>query len=150
MRKLAKLIDQFNLELYNPRGLNILWPRKAAFMFVRTLEISSSTSFCDGWLFDIYFGQLEIEYYVSRALVWCYAITNLLPCSTSDPLGLALSSSSTTITYISSLFIYPLCTILSPIFFLFSFLSLSFSPFLLRRTYEERCVCTYIYPLWNS
>jgi len=34
MRKLAQFIDRLNLELYNPRGLNILWPRKSAFMFL--------------------------------------------------------------------------------------------------------------------
>ncbi|KAH7908205.1 Golgin subfamily A member 7/ERF4 family-domain-containing protein [Hygrophoropsis aurantiaca] len=41
MRRLAQLIDDLNVQLYNPVGLNILWPRKVAFLF------------------------LEIEYYVS-------------------------------------------------------------------------------------
>ncbi|EMD41391.1 hypothetical protein CERSUDRAFT_42545 [Gelatoporia subvermispora B] len=41
MERLKQVIDDFNVKLYNPRGMNILWPRKVAFMF------------------------LEIEYYVS-------------------------------------------------------------------------------------
>ncbi|KAL1662184.1 Golgin subfamily A member 7/ERF4 family-domain-containing protein [Schizophyllum commune] len=41
MRRLKNLIDELNVEIYNPVGLNILWPRKVAFLF------------------------LEIEYYVS-------------------------------------------------------------------------------------
>ncbi|KAL1709401.1 Golgin subfamily A member 7/ERF4 family-domain-containing protein [Schizophyllum commune] len=41
MRRLKNLIDELNVEIYNPAGLNILWPRKVAFLF------------------------LEIEYYVS-------------------------------------------------------------------------------------
>lgn len=34
MRKLQQAIDELNTKVYNPVGLNILWPRKAAFMFV--------------------------------------------------------------------------------------------------------------------
>ncbi|TFK47953.1 hypothetical protein OE88DRAFT_1685158 [Heliocybe sulcata] len=41
MDRLHRTIDHFNAELYNPVGLNILWPRKVAFLF------------------------LEMEYYVS-------------------------------------------------------------------------------------
>ncbi|KZT24669.1 hypothetical protein NEOLEDRAFT_1066730 [Neolentinus lepideus HHB14362 ss-1] len=44
MDRLHRTIDHFNMELYNPMGLNILWPRKVAFLF------------------------LEIEYYVSYYL----------------------------------------------------------------------------------
>ncbi|KAI0089867.1 Golgin subfamily A member 7/ERF4 family-domain-containing protein [Irpex rosettiformis] len=45
MRLLRKTIDEINTTLYNPVGLNILWPRNVAFMF------------------------LEIEYYVSNVLL---------------------------------------------------------------------------------
>jgi len=34
MERLALIIDQLNAEIYNPVGLNILWPRKSAFLFV--------------------------------------------------------------------------------------------------------------------
>src|SRR6266542_2031433 len=34
MNRLKKLIEQLNSELYNPVGLNILWPRNVAFLFV--------------------------------------------------------------------------------------------------------------------
>ena len=34
MRRLERLFDFLNAELFNPVGLNILWPRKVAFLFV--------------------------------------------------------------------------------------------------------------------
>jgi len=34
MKRLQELITQLNSELYNPVGLNILWPRNVAFLFV--------------------------------------------------------------------------------------------------------------------
>lgn len=34
MKRLQQLVDALNAELYNPQGLNILWPRKCAFLFV--------------------------------------------------------------------------------------------------------------------
>lgn len=34
MKKLRQLIDDLNAEIYNPRGLHILWPRKSAFLFL--------------------------------------------------------------------------------------------------------------------
>ncbi|KAI0344237.1 hypothetical protein BDW22DRAFT_1145030 [Trametopsis cervina] len=34
MRRLQKLIEEINTTLYNPVGLNILWPRKVAFIFL--------------------------------------------------------------------------------------------------------------------
>ncbi|KAJ7630411.1 Golgin subfamily A member 7/ERF4 family-domain-containing protein [Roridomyces roridus] len=34
MRRLQQLVDDLNAEVYNPVGLNILWPRKVAFLFV--------------------------------------------------------------------------------------------------------------------
>lgn len=34
MGRLAQLLDALNAELYNPRGLNILWPRRSAFLFL--------------------------------------------------------------------------------------------------------------------
>ncbi|KNZ78209.1 Golgin subfamily A member 7 [Termitomyces sp. J132] len=35
MQKLQQLVDTLNVELYNPAGLNILWPRNVAFLYVR-------------------------------------------------------------------------------------------------------------------
>ncbi|QRV91559.1 coiled-coil vesicle tethering family A protein [Ceratobasidium sp. AG-Ba] len=34
MRRLRLLIDQLNREIYNPQGLNILWPQRSAFQFL--------------------------------------------------------------------------------------------------------------------
>lgn len=34
MRRLERKIDELNTQLYNPAGLNILWPRKVAFLFL--------------------------------------------------------------------------------------------------------------------
>lgn len=34
MRRLERKIDELNTRLYNPVGLNILWPRKVAFLFL--------------------------------------------------------------------------------------------------------------------
>ena len=34
MNRLKQLIEQLNSELYNPVGLNILWPRNVAFLYV--------------------------------------------------------------------------------------------------------------------
>jgi hypothetical protein len=35
MRRLRRTIDSLNSELFNPAGLNILWPHAVAFLFVR-------------------------------------------------------------------------------------------------------------------
>ena len=37
MRRLKRYIDACNEQLYNPQGLNILWPRAVGFLFVRLL-----------------------------------------------------------------------------------------------------------------
>lgn len=34
MRRLHEMIDNLNKQVYNPAGLNILWPRNVAFLFV--------------------------------------------------------------------------------------------------------------------
>ncbi|KAF8575911.1 hypothetical protein K439DRAFT_1397787 [Ramaria rubella] len=34
MGRLQQVVDALNAELYNPQGLNILWPRKSAFLFL--------------------------------------------------------------------------------------------------------------------
>ena len=34
MKRLRRLMDEQNRELFNPAGLNILWPRKVGFIFV--------------------------------------------------------------------------------------------------------------------
>lgn len=45
MKRLAAVFDRLNQEVYNPAGLNLLWPRKVGFLF------------------------LEIEYYVCQLAV---------------------------------------------------------------------------------
>lgn len=35
MRRLQRDLEGLNRRLYNPQGLNILWPKDVAFMFVR-------------------------------------------------------------------------------------------------------------------
>jgi hypothetical protein len=40
MKRLEELIVQLNRELYNPVGLNILWPRNVAFLFVCKVPFS--------------------------------------------------------------------------------------------------------------
>ena len=42
MERLRYLFDDLNAGLYNPVGLNILWPRDVAFLFVRRQEFCSS------------------------------------------------------------------------------------------------------------
>lgn len=37
MNRLRRLIEGLNKQLYNPAGLNILWPKDVAFMFVSNL-----------------------------------------------------------------------------------------------------------------
>ena len=44
MKRLQQLVDALNAELYNPQGLNILWPRKCAFLFVSGLSYASDAS----------------------------------------------------------------------------------------------------------
>lgn len=34
MQRLRSLMDELNVELYNPAGLNMLWPGKVAFLFL--------------------------------------------------------------------------------------------------------------------
>jgi hypothetical protein len=34
MKRLERLVEDLNLQLFNPAGLNVLWPRKVGFMFV--------------------------------------------------------------------------------------------------------------------
>ena len=36
MMRLRHLIDDLNIGTFNPVGLNILWPRNVAFLYVRT------------------------------------------------------------------------------------------------------------------
>lgn len=57
MQRLRLLIDQLNREIYNPQGLNILWPQRSAFLFVSASLVRSTILLnCEC--------QLEIEYYV--------------------------------------------------------------------------------------
>ncbi|KAF7310437.1 Erf4 domain-containing protein [Mycena chlorophos] len=60
MRRLEALIRDLNVEVYNPAGLNILWPRRVAFLFVRFLPISSSAFAANRRCLPL---QMEIEYY---------------------------------------------------------------------------------------
>jgi hypothetical protein len=39
MQRLEQLIGDLNAELYNPVGLNILWPRNVAFLFVSSQQL---------------------------------------------------------------------------------------------------------------
>lgn len=41
MHRLHQLIDDYNTNLWNPVGLNILWPRNVAFMFVSETALSN-------------------------------------------------------------------------------------------------------------
>jgi len=34
MKRLERLVEDLNLQLFNPAGLNVLWPRKVGFMFL--------------------------------------------------------------------------------------------------------------------
>jgi len=34
MKRLQQLFDELNMEVYNPSGLNLLWPQKVAFLFL--------------------------------------------------------------------------------------------------------------------
>jgi hypothetical protein len=74
MRRLQQIIDKINISLYNPVGLNILWPRNVAFMFVsnwlfyepvKTTNIQCSSS----WKSNITYAPL------SHATRW-HAIDN--------------------------------------------------------------------------
>ncbi|KAI0689681.1 Golgin subfamily A member 7/ERF4 family-domain-containing protein [Cerioporus squamosus] len=60
MERLHALIDELNVQMYNPVGLHIRWPRSVAFLF------------------------LEIEYYVRVMEIIPRALTDLL-CIPSDP-----------------------------------------------------------------
>jgi hypothetical protein len=47
MRQLQLLIQELNERVYNPVGLNILWPRKVAFLFVSRVELPSEEAVAD-------------------------------------------------------------------------------------------------------
>jgi hypothetical protein len=49
MQRLRYLFDDLNAGLYNPNGLNVLWPRDVAFLFVRRQDLArpASNSFSD-------------------------------------------------------------------------------------------------------
>jgi hypothetical protein len=72
MKRLQLLVDALNAELYNPQGLNILWPRKSAFLFVSATSCFSFGPPLDALSFHAA-AQLEIEYYVSipRSVLLC-------------------------------------------------------------------------------
>ena len=60
MMRLQHLIDDLNIGTFNPVGLNILWPRNVAFLYVNLLFFVIRWGYrTDACL------QLEIEYYVS-------------------------------------------------------------------------------------
>ena len=40
MMRLQHLIDDLNIGTFNPVGLNILWPRSVAFLYVKLLFLS--------------------------------------------------------------------------------------------------------------
>ncbi|KAE9409415.1 hypothetical protein BT96DRAFT_807058 [Gymnopus androsaceus JB14] len=41
MKRLQQLFDELNMEVYNPSGLNLLWPHKVAFLFVSLHNVNS-------------------------------------------------------------------------------------------------------------
>lgn len=69
MIRLRHLIDDLNMGTFNPVGLNILWPRNLAFLYVSSLRSCSNSTLTTA--------QLEIEYYVSLAFQ-LLALTNLI------------------------------------------------------------------------
>ncbi|KAG1722505.1 Golgin subfamily A member 7/ERF4 family-domain-containing protein [Suillus lakei] len=50
MRRLKQRIEGINTQIYNPVGLNILWPRNVAFLFVRVF--TTQGSLCSSLLHD--------------------------------------------------------------------------------------------------
>lgn len=62
---MQRLVDGLNQQLFNPAGLNILWPRKVGFIFVSRHFVSFSAIGC---LKILIVSKLEIEYYVSWQL----------------------------------------------------------------------------------
>ena len=65
MKRLRHVIDDLNTMLFNPVGLNILWPGDVAFLYVGQFaaypKLELTPHFCR-------FEQLEIEYYVRPIL----------------------------------------------------------------------------------
>ena len=61
MSRLHELINRMNKNTFNPVGLNIVWPKNVAFLFVsdRPLALPLDANFASP--------QLEIEYYVRRS-----------------------------------------------------------------------------------
>lgn len=60
MERLEEKIGELNETLFNPVGLNILWPRNVAFLFVRTISLfpSSLGRLTDGLIYIIFLHQL--------------------------------------------------------------------------------------------
>ena len=77
MVRLQHLIDDLNIGTFNPVGLNILWPRNVAFLYVNLpfflVRRGCGTDACS---------QLEIEYYVSDPA--SQQLQSLIICMTSD------------------------------------------------------------------
>ncbi|KAJ7451140.1 Golgin subfamily A member 7/ERF4 family-domain-containing protein [Mycena latifolia] len=48
MRRLQQLINELNAQVYNPVGLNILWPQRVAFLFME-IEYYVSPTLCTSW-----------------------------------------------------------------------------------------------------
>jgi hypothetical protein len=66
MGRLQRLMDDLNQRLFNPSGLNILWPRKVGFIFVSSLLVSLRQWRVSNLSINCI--KLEIEYYVSWQL----------------------------------------------------------------------------------
>ncbi len=75
MARLQKIIADLNAQLYNPVGLNILWPKSAAFLFVGDFR-SPSPFVADFKYSPCLRLQLEIEYYVRPRLAEFSSRTN--------------------------------------------------------------------------
>jgi hypothetical protein len=59
MKRLQRLIDDLNRQLFNLAGLNMLWPRKVGFLFVSRRRPFERPDILTQ------LPKLEIEYYVS-------------------------------------------------------------------------------------
>ena len=66
MKKFDKVLEQANREIYNPAGLNILSPRRTAFLFVSPRGARGGSA-CPRdlgtHLILLFLFQIEIEYY---------------------------------------------------------------------------------------
>ncbi|CAE6390182.1 unnamed protein product [Rhizoctonia solani] len=61
MQRLRLLIDQLNREVYNPQGLNILWPQRTAFLFLEIEYYPQEDNVIRAALAAVIYGSLLSE-----------------------------------------------------------------------------------------